>query len=752
MGDNTSIGIMCYVNGEMKKGLNGVEYDCPPVKCMRVLLGINYEQFHARLCKALHVDCTTEYLKIICRYPNQLHNAIHYQPINVNDDEDLETMLQFAVEQGRSFSLEFYLEKNNLSDVQHSSGFGLEDGVCETQSTIIESPSCPVHQEDIQDHTTPNHVHREEIRCQKILSPIHRELSQFDIPPASTELDPQAPVFDDPHTGEFPQLAGDDDDPKINIDSEYCDDPEFTEEDVCNECVPDQIFTEINIVEAVVTDDDHVARGQRFLHEDFYKGQIFGTKADIMKTVKYWHIEKHVAFIVVESNRSVWDIKCKVHDQGCKWRLRASKSKRHGLFKVTKLVTPHTCVYHGLSQDHYNLNKGLIVELIKNKIREHPETSGSELQSHVTDRFGYEVHMNKIWKAKKKAIELVFGSWEESYNKLPKFLNAIRATNPGTKFEWKTYKTANPSEVIFHRVFWAFGPSIESFKHCKPLIQVDGAFLHGKYKGKLLIACGVDGAHSVMPLAFAVVEDENNDSWSWFLLCLRKHVTQRDGICLMSDRHPGIIAAVNDSTIGWTEPRAYHRFCLRHIANNFQAAKKNMTAKNLVLRAGYQVEPYKLHKCMEDLNKLGSDFGSWFADCPFEKWTMAYDGSRRFGFMTNELAECFDYLLKGARQVPITAMVRLIFCRCVKYFVNNQTETAAHTESGHIPMMHEDEWPEYKFPHVLPDITKLRTQGRPPSPQCGKQRCGKQRCGKCRQEGHNKKRCPNDAQGQSSNA
>ena len=64
------------------------------------------------------------------------------------------------------------------------------------------------------------------------------------------------------------------------------------------------------------------------------------------------------------------------------------------------------------------------------------------------------------------------------------------------------------------RVFWAFGACIEGFKSCKPLMQIDGTFLYGKYKGKLLIVISVDPNGHIFPLAFAIVEEESIDSWS----------------------------------------------------------------------------------------------------------------------------------------------------------------------------------------------------------------------------------------------
>nr|KYP33269.1 hypothetical protein KK1_045897 [Cajanus cajan] len=45
-----------------------------------------------------------------------------------------------------------------------------------------------------------------------------------------------------------------------------------------------------------------------------------------------------------------------------------------------------------------------------------------------------------------------------------------------------------PDYVQFHRVFWTFKLCINGLKYYKSIIQVDGTFLYGKYKGTLLVA------------------------------------------------------------------------------------------------------------------------------------------------------------------------------------------------------------------------------------------------------------------------
>ena len=116
-------------------------------------------------------------------------------------------------------------------------------------------------------------------------------------------------------------------------------------------------------------------------------------------------------------------------------------------------------------------------------------------------------------------------------------------------------------------------------------MSIDGTHLYGKYKGKLLIAMGCDGNNQLFPLAFAIIEDGNTDSWGWFLACIRNTVTQWMGICVISDRHPGIMTAMYDPHLGWDAPSAYHMICMRHFASNFMTRFKDNILKNLVCRA-----------------------------------------------------------------------------------------------------------------------------------------------------------------------
>ena len=94
-------------------------------------------------------------------------------------------------------------------------------------------------------------------------------------------------------------------------------------------------------------------------------------------------------------------------------------------------------------------------------------------------------------------MKMAYGDWEEAYGLLARMFEAMKYWNPGmfTFYEPHDSKIRfvnGVSTPVFGRVFWCFGPSIEDFKHCRPVLSVDGTFLTGKFKGVLLVVISCD--------------------------------------------------------------------------------------------------------------------------------------------------------------------------------------------------------------------------------------------------------------------
>lgn len=181
------------------------------------------------------------------------------------------------------------------------------------------------------------------------------------------------------------------------------------------------------------------------------------------------------------------------------------------------------------------LNSVFVAHCIKDVVRAQLSITSKAIIAMIKEQYSFTISYKKAWLAKQHAMVLLFGDWEESYKILPAFMAEMQKANPGSVVVWNSEATSSPGVEKFKRVFWAFGPSIEGFRYCRPVICVDATHLYGKYCGKLMIAVAIDGNGQLLPLAFAITEGESNDTWAWLMACIREKVTNREGLCVISD-------------------------------------------------------------------------------------------------------------------------------------------------------------------------------------------------------------------------
>ncbi|KAL5164930.1 Spermidine hydroxycinnamoyl transferase [Glycine soja] len=399
--------------------------------------------------------------------------------------------------------------------------------------------------------------------------------------------------------------------------------------------------------------------------QELYVGMDFDSKDAVKNALKQYVMKVHQTFKVVETKSHKYIVCCpnNTEESPCPFYMRAILSKKTDAWKVTQWGGPHTCLNMTMTQDHEKLDSNLIATCVVGMIREDPSIKISLIQERINSEFSYKVSYRKAWMAKQKAIAIEYGDWEESYAKL----------------------SVSREHCQFHRVFWTFGQCKEAFKYCKPIIQVDGTHLYGKYRGTLLMATSQDGNGGVLPLAFAVVEGETLTAWSWFLAHLREHVTDKNGICLISYRHASIKSAVANEHLGWQPPHGYHVYCVRHIASNFNRKFNNAKQKKMFKKLAYTPCKHVFDQNLEKFRQLSPAIARWIDRISKEKWSMAYDTSgRRYGHMTTNLSECVNKVLKDCRSIPITALVKSTYSRCRKYFVDRGRQAQRQLREGQV--------------------------------------------------------------------
>ena len=81
----------------------------------------------------------------------------------------------------------------------------------------------------------------------------------------------------------------------------------------------------------------------------------------------------------------------------------------------------------------------------------------------------------------------------------------------------------------------------------------------------------------LFPLAFAIVDAENQDNWMWFFSQLLKAVGSGRRLTFVSDHQHGLLDALSV-----VFPNAHHAYCLNHL-------KRNLIDKLVGFRTNYKL-------------------------------------------------------------------------------------------------------------------------------------------------------------------
>ncbi|RYR08886.1 hypothetical protein Ahy_B05g076746 isoform B [Arachis hypogaea] len=390
---------------------------------------------------------------------------------------------------------------------------------------------------------------------------------------------------------------------------------------------------------------------------------------------------------VVESDHRWYVGKCSEFGNGCTWLIRLSLRKRKGIWEVKRYNGPHTCLATSISSDHRSLDHSVISAFIMPMVRADASVSIKVLLNATAAHFGFRPTYRRVWMAKQKAVGLIYGDWDESYSEIPRWVLGVQLTMTGTVAVLRTSPVlvggqVDESQAYFHRLFWTFPPCIEAFRHCKPLVSIDGTHLYGKYGGTLLIAIAQDGNSNILPVAFALVEGENAESWTFFLSHLRQHVTPHPGLLVISDRHNGIKSALEAPDGGWLPPSAYRAFCIRHVAANFALTFKGKDARRLLVNAAYAKTEVEFDYWFDILRSEDPAMCEWANRIDYSLWTQHRDEGRRFGHMTTNISECVNSILKGVRNLPVASLVKATYGRLAELFVRKGREAEAQMGTG----------------------------------------------------------------------
>ncbi|RYR49731.1 hypothetical protein Ahy_A07g036255 isoform K [Arachis hypogaea] len=148
---------------------------------------------------------------------------------------------------------------------------------------------------------------------------------------------------------------------------------------------------------------------------EFQVGQQFQDKDEALLSVKTYSIRRGVQYKVVESDYRRYVGKCSEFGNGCTWLIRLSLRQRKGIWD-----------YH------------VIATFIMPMVRADAAVNIKVLQNATAAHFGFRPTYRRVWMAKQKAVAVIYGDWDESYNELPRWVLGVQLTMPGTVAVLKT--------------------------------------------------------------------------------------------------------------------------------------------------------------------------------------------------------------------------------------------------------------------------------------------------------------------------
>ncbi|WZZ91975.1 hypothetical protein YC2023_120554 [Brassica napus] len=228
----------------------------------------------------------------------------------------------------------------------------------------------------------------------------------------------------------------------------------------------------------------------------------------------------------------------------CQWRVYATKIKGCPRFEIKTLDSNHCCTVSERGEFRRHATSSIVGGMMRSKyvgtgsgprlgaLREMMRTDHSVPISYWT-----------AWKSWEIAIENGRGNAEAAYSTLPSYLQQLAVANPGTLVALETSK--GPGSVqCFKYLFLSFGASQKGFDFMRKVVIIDGTHLKGKFAGCLLTASAQDGNYQIFPIAFGIVDSENDQSWTWFFNKLLVVVPDSAKLVFVSDRHTAIYSGI----------------------------------------------------------------------------------------------------------------------------------------------------------------------------------------------------------------
>lgn len=399
------------------------------------------------------------------------------------------------------------------------------------------------------------------------------------------------------------------------------------------------------------------------------KGQWYNNKAELSWNIRMLSIERKFRITVKKSDTKLLVVKCV--DGSCKWMVRAAKKDPScEFFWVTKYINQHTCLYRRVGAPKAS-SKVISKLLLENFGKAGLDMKPDLISTAMKKRYGLDAKYWKIWKSREDARLEVLGSPESSYAQLPVYIHKLKMANPGTITCLEV-----DDQDRFKYMFLSFGASAKGYEFMRKVVVVDGTFLKGKYPGTLLVATAQDGDSHVYPLAFGIVDSENDASWEWFFTKLKSVVEDDPRLVMISDRHCSIGEAIKK-----VYPSAHHGICTYHLLKNVTGEPGGRKVRRLVKTASKAYTRAEFNVIFAEIRRQNKAMGVYLEKANALMWSRAYFPGDKYDITTSNSAESINSVFRKPCELPIVSLIEAIRNTLTRWFFERRESGAKLTSS-----------------------------------------------------------------------
>ncbi|KAL0388946.1 UNVERIFIED_CONTAM: hypothetical protein Sradi_2776400 [Sesamum radiatum] len=360
--------------------------------------------------------------------------------------------------------------------------------------------------------------------------------------------------------------------------------------------------------------------------------QRFNTFAEFREALHKYSIAHGFTYKYKKNDSHRVTAKCKI--EGCPWRIYASRLATTQLICIKKMNPEHTCEGATVKAG-YRATRGWIGSIIKEKLKVSPNYKPKDIASDIKRDYGIQLNYTQAWRAKEIAREQL-------------------------------------QDLIKRRTHsYLFS--------CRPLLFLDSTLLYSKYQGTLLAATAADGNDDFFPVAFAVVDEETEENWHWFLSQLKSALSTSEQITFVSDFQKGI----RESLLDIFGKECYHGYCLRCLAEKLNKDLKGQfshDARRLMVQdfyaAAYAPKLEVFERCVENIKAISVEAYNWVVNSEPDHWANAFFGGARYNHMTSNFGQQFYSWVSEVDELPITQMVDVLRGKIMELIYRRRLESS----------------------------------------------------------------------------